>query len=103
LSLLVVASSCDNGMDTHMSIYLNLKMDRYDDELSWPLRGRFEIKLLNQISNCNMYIFTYGDNSTDRVAALALVVLGSLSISIYMKLPLQINSLKTMPSFFRLA
>ena len=70
MSMLVVAGGYDNGKDTHMSVYLFLKKGQYDAELSWPLRERFEVKLLNQISDYEHQtrIFTYGDNTADRTA-----------------------------------
>ena len=37
---------------THLSVYLYLMKGPHDDELTWPLRGKFEVKLLNQISDC---------------------------------------------------
>ena len=36
---------------THMSVHLYLMKGPYDDELTWPLRGRFAVTLLNQISD----------------------------------------------------
>ena len=70
MSMLVVAGGYDTGKDTHMSVYLCLKKGQYDAELSWPLRGRFEVKLLNQMSDYEHQtrIFTYGDNAADRIA-----------------------------------
>ena len=34
-----------------LSVYLCLMKGSHDDELTWPLRKDFEIKLLNQISD----------------------------------------------------
>ena len=36
----------------HYSVTLHLMMGPNDDQLSWPLRGKFEVVLLNQISDC---------------------------------------------------
>ena len=33
----------------HLSVYLYLMNGPYDDQLSWPLYGHFQVKLLNQI------------------------------------------------------
>ena len=41
----------DIGKGTHLSCYLILMRGPHDDNLSWPLRDKFEIKLLNQISD----------------------------------------------------
>ena len=42
----------------------------HDDELIWPLRGTFELKLLNQISNCEHHFKTvsFYDSITDLAA-----------------------------------
>ena len=40
---------------THMSVRFHLMRGPYDDELTWPLRGRFGITILNQISDRNHY------------------------------------------------
>ncbi|XP_065901509.1 TNF receptor-associated factor 2-like isoform X1 [Dysidea avara] len=37
---------------THLSVHLQLMKGPHDDELTWPLRGKFEVKLFNQISDC---------------------------------------------------
>ena len=39
------------GRGSHLSVYLCLMKGSHDDELTWPMRGKFEIKLLNQISD----------------------------------------------------
>ena len=48
---------------THMSIWLCLLKGPYDDMLTWPLRERFEIQVLNQIKDKWHYalIVVYGD------------------------------------------
>jgi len=42
----------------------------HDDELTWPLKGKFEVKLLNQISDCEHYsnIIDYADAEDDYVS-----------------------------------
>ena len=39
----------------------------YDKELTWPLREKFEVKLLNQISDCEHHSCTvhYRDEDDD--------------------------------------
>ena len=49
--LCVYAGGYGSGKGTHLSVYLFLMKGSHDDELTWPLRGRFEIRLLNQISD----------------------------------------------------
>ena len=44
------------GRGTHISVSLCLMKGPHDDELTWPLRGKFEFKLLNQISDCDHHI-----------------------------------------------
>lgn len=56
-----------------LSVWLHLMKGPHDDTLKWPLRGKFEIKLLNQISDNKHHsvMLTYDDkvdgNSSDRV------------------------------------
>ena len=45
------AAGWSKGYATHLSIILCLLAGPFDDHLSWPLRGEFEVKLLNQISD----------------------------------------------------
>ena len=57
----------NDGKDTHLSVFLYLMKGHYDDELTWPLRGKFEVKFLNQISDCKHHSWTmiYDDSTTD--------------------------------------
>ena len=58
MDLCVDAAGYDDGEGTHLSVYLYLKQGPYDDELTWPLSGIFEVKLLNQISNSHaLFLF----------------------------------------------
>ncbi|XP_065903082.1 TNF receptor-associated factor 4-like [Dysidea avara] len=70
MSLYVLASGHDAGKGTHMSVFLVIMKGPYDDELSWPLRGAFEIGLLNQISDSNHHScpVTYDDDTPDETA-----------------------------------
>ena len=38
-------------VDTNLSVFLFIMKSPHDDELTWPLRGKFNLKLLNQISD----------------------------------------------------
>ncbi|XP_065902971.1 uncharacterized protein [Dysidea avara] len=51
LSLNVQAAGFGGGNKTHLSVWLYLMRGPYDDQLKWPLKGHFEVKLLNQIRN----------------------------------------------------
>ncbi|XP_065902755.1 TNF receptor-associated factor 5-like [Dysidea avara] len=55
---------------THLSVYLHLMKGPHDDDLTWPLRGKFEVKLLNQISDCEHYslVLVYEDHIKDEYA-----------------------------------
>ena len=62
------AAGNGDGNGTHLSVYLSLVEGSHNDELTWPLRGRkFEIKLLNQISDSEHHsmIVTYDDDTPD--------------------------------------
>ena len=52
---------------THLSVFLRLMKSSHDDELTWPLRGKFEIKMLNQISDSEHHSATivYDDDTPD--------------------------------------
>ena len=45
------AAGWSKGCATHISVILCLLAGPFDDNQSWPLRGEFEVKLLNQISD----------------------------------------------------
>ena len=51
MCLCINAAGYGDGKGTHLSVFLCLMKGPHDDELIWPLRGPFEIKLLNQISD----------------------------------------------------
>ena len=59
------AAGDGGGRGTHLSVFLILTKGSHDDELIWPLRGKFEIKLLNQISDSEHHsvTVTYDDNT----------------------------------------
>ena len=43
---------------THLSVFLFLMKGPHDDELTWPLRKKFQVKLLNQTSDCEHFSLT---------------------------------------------
>ena len=64
----IYAAGNGDGNGTHLSVYLSLVEGSHNDELTWPLRGRkFEIKLLNQISDSEHHsmIVIYDDDTPD--------------------------------------
>ena len=58
MCLRVDAAGSDDGKGTHLSLYLYLTKGPYDGNLTWPLKGKFEFKLLNQISDHEHYVQT---------------------------------------------
>ena len=60
------AAGNGEGRGTHLSVYLFLMKGPHDDELTWPLRGKFEIKLLNQISDSEHRSMSVNYHYTDR-------------------------------------
>ena len=63
---MVYAAGNRIGKGTHLSVFLALMKGPHDDELTWPLKGKFEITLLNQISDnseCYTSIVTFKDKS----------------------------------------
>lgn len=67
MCLCVFAAGYGDGEGTHLSVSLYLMKGLYDDELVWPLRGKFKVKLLNQISDSEHHskILTYDDKTPD--------------------------------------
>lgn len=63
MCLNVDANGYGDSRGTHMSIWLCLLKGPYDDELTWPLRERFEIQVLNQVNDKWHYalVVIYGD------------------------------------------
>ena len=61
------AAGYGEGEGTHLSVFLHFMKGPHDDELTWPLRGEFEIKLLNQISDSEHHSITvtFDDNTPE--------------------------------------
>ena len=70
MGLHIYAAGNSDGKGTHLSVYLCLMKGPHDNELTWPLRGKFEIKLLNQISDSEHHLVTvtFGDDTPDIAA-----------------------------------
>ena len=67
MCLRVNAGGLGDSRGTHLSVFLYLMKGSHDDVLTWPLRGKFEIKLLNQISDSEHHSMTvtYDHTTTD--------------------------------------
>ena len=60
ICLFVDAAGSDDGKGTHTSVGLILMKGQHDNELPWPLKLKFQIKLLNQLNNSgHMHIVNY--------------------------------------------
>jgi len=57
-------SGSGEGKDSHLSAFIFLMRGPHDDELSWPMRERFEIKLLNQVSDGDHCVLTCSFDDT---------------------------------------
>ena len=70
MCLSVYADGNGDGKGTHLSVFLYLMKGPHDDKLTWPLRGKFEIRLLNQISDSEHHSWTlfYDDNASESCA-----------------------------------
>ncbi|XP_065902015.1 TNF receptor-associated factor 4-like [Dysidea avara] len=57
-------------INVYLSVFLCLMKGPHDDELTWPLRGKFEVILLNQISDCKHHsvTVTYDGRTPDKYA-----------------------------------
>ena len=45
---MVDANGYGDGCGTHVSVFLHLMRGEFDDELNWPLRGKFTVQILNK-------------------------------------------------------
>ena len=68
MCLQVYPNGLNTSRGTHFSCYLTLMKGLHDDSLSWPLTDKFEMKLLNQISDSQHHSVTvnYDDVSDDK-------------------------------------
>ena len=67
MCLKIHAAGYGNGKGTHISVFLFLMKGPHDDELTWPMREKLEIRLMNQISNGKHHIMVlpYDDETPD--------------------------------------
>ena len=58
-----------SGENTHISVYVNVLKGEYDDQLSWPFRGDFTIRLLcNNNSETLYYVVSFNERVHPRVS-----------------------------------
>ena len=67
IKLNVVPNGYDKVKGTHLSVYLYLIRGPYDCRLPWPLKGKFKVTLLNQISDANHHSVTHYINGANQV------------------------------------
>jgi len=51
MCLRVIAGGAGSGKGSHLSVFLYLMKGQYDTQLDWPLKGEFEMMLLNQLAD----------------------------------------------------
>ena len=69
MCLKIYAAGHADGEGTHLSVGFCLMKGSHDDELTWPLRAKLEIKLLNQISDSEHCVETVTYDDKANVAA----------------------------------
>jgi len=69
MCLNVCVAGDGDGKGTHLSVFLFVMKGTHDDELTWPLSGKFQVKLLNQISDCEHHLTTVPFDDDDHDAA----------------------------------
>jgi len=68
--LCVCPAGDGDHIGTHLTVSLGYLKGAYDNELPWPLRGNFEVKLLNQINDYEHYsdyCMSFNDSIPDDV------------------------------------
>ena len=70
MCLKIHAAGYGDGEGTHLSAFLFLMKGPHDDELTWPMREKFEIRLMNQIidSKHHIMLLPYDDETPDDCA-----------------------------------
>ena len=61
----IVANGEDEGLGTHLSLYIHLMAGKNDDNLSWPFRGKVKVQLINHRGDHDHYEqnIVFGDSS----------------------------------------
>ena len=70
ICLKVFANGDGSGKGTHLSIYLQIMKGLHDDELIWPLRGKLDVIVFNQLRDSGHHSWTmmYDRKIPDRIA-----------------------------------
>ena len=69
MKLSVLSDGRNNGKGTHLSVYLYLMEGPYDDKLSWPLKGKFKVTLLNQVSDTDHHSVAHNISGAEQISA----------------------------------
>ena len=56
--LMIYANGCGIGKGSYLSVFMKILHGPHDDQLHWPLKGGFIIRLLNQLEDRNHYWIT---------------------------------------------
>ena len=61
----IVANGEDEGLGTHLSLYIHLMAGKNDEKLSWPFRGKVKVQLINHRYDRDHYEqnIVFGDSS----------------------------------------
>ena len=79
MCLYVDAAGDGDDKGTHLSVFLFLMKGPHDDELTWPLRGEFEMKLWNQITDSEHHSVTVAFDEDTSVTCNSRVTEGTKS------------------------
>ena len=68
MCFLIYAGGYGDGVNKYVSLYVKLMKGEYDDQLKWPLRGKFTIQLLSQNGDEKHWVrtVTYHSNTADK-------------------------------------
>ena len=68
--LQVIPAGLARAKSTHLSLFLYLMKGPYDSQVKWPLKGEFELTLMNQLKNeeHHSYTITFTENTPSAVA-----------------------------------
>ena len=67
MCLCVDANRDGDSKGTHVSVYLCLMKGENDDALTWPIKYKCTVTLLNQLKDEGHHTYTYNSRSTRRV------------------------------------
>ena len=79
MCLLIFAGGTADGVNICVSLYLKLMRGEYDNQLKWPLRGKFTIQLLSQNGDESLWVRTVAYDSGTADKRCSRVIAGELS------------------------